>query len=130
MAALLELLDQCQSVLFRASFRRDLSPALQDAAGRLRRFSESHEMDSPEYNERMYSAGLVGVHLNIKLASFESSLQSFRETARADRLEEALDKGSTILGSLAGAIPGIGSFAQELVDFLLKELRRRLFGRR
>ncbi|WP_221208382.1 hypothetical protein, partial [Xanthomonas arboricola] len=55
---------------------------------------------------------------------------SFRDTAREDRLEETLEKSKTLLGSLAGAIPGFGSFAQELIEFLLKELKRRLFGRR
>jgi len=130
MAAILEMLDRCQDVLFRASFRSDLSEVLDDASGRLRSLAERREIRSPQDSEFMYAAGLTGNHLTIKLRSFESSLQSFRDTAREDRLEEVLDKGGTILGSLAGAIPGFGSFAQELVDFLLKELRRRVFWRR
>jgi len=130
MADILEMLDRCQDVLFRASFRRNLSPALEDAANRLRQLSELSEIRYPEESESMYLAGLRDNHLTLKLSSFESSLQSFRETAREDKLEDVLGKGGTILGSLAGAIPGFGSFAQELIDFLLKELRKRLLGRR
>jgi hypothetical protein len=129
MADIFEMLDRCQDVLFRASFRQNLSVVLGDAAHRLRELAEVPERYSPE-SDAMYLAGLQGPHLALKLGSFESSLQSFRDTAREDRLEEVLDKGGTILGSLAGVIPGFGSFAQELVDFLLKELRKRLFGRR
>lgn len=130
MAEILKMLDRCQDVLFLASFRKNLSPVLDDAASRLVELSALPAIRAPEEFEFMYLAGLNGIHLTIKLESFESSLRSFRETAREDRLEEALDKGGTILGSLAGAIPGFGSFAQELVEFLLKELRKRLFGRR
>lgn len=130
MADVLEMLDRCQEVLFRATFRRNLSPSLEDAANRLRQLSELREVRSPEEFESMYLAGLQGNHLTLKLSSFESSLHSFSDTAREDKLEDALDKGGTILGSLAGAIPGFGSFAQELIEFLLKELRKRLLGRR
>jgi len=130
MADIFEMLDRCQEVLFRASFRRNLSPALEDAANRLRQLSELPQIRFPDDSESMYPAGLQGNHLTLKLSSFESSLHSFRDTAREDKLEDTLDKGGTILGSLAGAIPGFGSFAQELIDFLLKELRKRLFGRR
>lgn len=101
MANIFEMLDRCQAVLFRASFRKNLSPALEDAAHRLRQLSDLPEIRSPEENESMYAAGLNGIHLTIKLDSFESSLQSFRDTAREDKLEDALDKGGTILGSLA-----------------------------
>ncbi|GLQ47834.1 hypothetical protein GCM10007862_28850 [Dyella lipolytica] len=130
MIELLDMLDRCQEVLFRASFRRHLASVLHDAMKRIEELSGREEIRSPEGFESMYLAGLTGDHLAIKLDSFESSLLSFRDTASDDRLEEVLSKGSTILGSLAGAIPGFGSFAQELIDFLLKELRRRLFGRR
>lgn len=130
MADILEMLDRCQEVLFRASFRRNLSPPLEDAANRLRQLSELPEIRFPEESESMYLAGLQGNHLSLKLSSFESSLHSFRDTARVDKLEDAMDKGGTILGSLAGAIPGFGSFAQELIEFLLKELRKSLLGRR
>lgn len=130
MADIFGMLDRCQDVLFRASFRRNLSPVLEDAAIRLRRLSELQQIRFPEESESMHLAGLQDTHLILKLSSFESSLQSFRDTAREDKLEDVLDKGGTILGSLAGAIPGFGSFAQELVDFLLKELRKRLLGRR
>jgi len=79
----------------------------------------------------MRAAGLVGPQLALKLGSFESALVAFQQEAREDDLRDALDASATILGSLAGAIPGFGSFAQELVEFLLKELKKRLkFWRR
>lgn len=125
---LLKMIDQSQKVLFCASFRRNLSEVIQDTVERLSEFNEQNDFRFSE-NKNLYDAGLNGIHLTVKLDSFESSLQSFRDTAREDKLDEALDKGRIILGSLAGAIPGLGSFAQELIDFLLKELRRRIFGR-
>ncbi|MCC8586283.1 hypothetical protein QYG06_17665 [Xanthomonas euvesicatoria] len=129
-AELLETIDRGKEVLFRLQFRRELSPVIEDTAGRLREFSERlYDVESRDY-EGLYAAGLTDMHLSLKLESFQSSLQAFRDTAREDRLEETLEKSKTLLGSLAGAIPGFGSFAQELIEFLLKELKRRLFGRR
>lgn len=126
MADLFDMLDQCKPVLFHETFRNNVSPALRDAADRLRDLSESDFVQNAEKSEAMSAAGLNGVHLTLKLESFESSLASFKRTAREDKLEEVLEKGSTILGSLAGAIPVFGSFAQELVDFILGELRKRI----
>ena len=126
---LFNTLDRCQEVLFRSGFRRQLGPVLHDAVERLTRLSDSKEINDPEHSERMRDAGLSGPHLALKLESFSSSLQSFRDTASEERLDEALDKAGIILKSLASAIPHFGSFAQELIDFVLKELRRRLFGR-
>ena len=105
MADLFDTLDQCKPVLFHETFRDNVSPALQDAAGRLRDFSESGFDRNFENNDAMSAAGLNGVHLILKLESFESSLAGFKRTAREDKLEEVLEKGGTILGSLAGAIP-------------------------
>ncbi|MDZ7685429.1 MAG: hypothetical protein U5O39_10880 [Gammaproteobacteria bacterium] len=80
---------------------------------------------NPEQYPEMQEAGLVGQQLQTKLESFEFSLSQFAEDGGVENLEDALDKGRTILNSLAGAVPGFGSFAQELVDFILKELKRR-----
>jgi hypothetical protein len=73
----------------------------------------------------MEIAGLSGNQLELKLESFQVALSAFEFTAGEEHLRDALDKGGTILRSLAGAIPGFGSFAEELVEFLLKELRKR-----
>lgn len=130
MADLLETIERGKEVLFRESFRNELSPVISDTNSRLRELASDENVINPSASNSMHAAGLSGSHLALKLKSFQSALQSFRDTAREDQLEEALGKGSTILGSLAGAIPGFGSFAQELVDFLLKELKRRLFRRK
>ncbi|MXS81137.1 hypothetical protein SAMN05216317_1194 [Nitrosomonas eutropha] len=129
-AELLETLERGKEVLFRLGFRKELSPVIEDTALRLRQWSDHmYRLENSEYDS-LERAGLTGPHLALKLESFQSSLQSFRDTAREDRLQESLEKSRIILGSLAGAIPGFGSFAQELIDFLLKELKRRLFGLR
>jgi hypothetical protein len=129
MARLLALISQCRDVLFRKGFRENLPDALGDAAGRIRQLADHDFVRQPEKSSEMRNAGLTGAQLNLKLASFESALAEFEVESGHDRLEDVLDKGSTILGSLAGAIPGFGSFAQELTDFILKELRRRFWRR-
>ncbi|HEY4777872.1 MAG TPA: hypothetical protein VIH56_09435 [Candidatus Acidoferrales bacterium] len=82
-------------------------------------------MRSQEARRKLHAAGLVGPQLKLKLESFESALVAFEAEAGENRLREVLDVGGTILGSLAGAIPGFGSFAQELVEFILKEFKKR-----
>jgi len=62
----------------------------------------------------------------LKLESFSSSLLAFDKNGSKDDLADALGKCGSVLKSLAGAIPGFGSFAQELADFILKELKKRL----
>jgi hypothetical protein len=59
------------------------------------------------------------------LESFEVSFLKYQDSEDIEDLKEALDKGSVILSSLGGAIPGIGTFAQEFIDFLLKEIKKR-----
>jgi hypothetical protein len=127
---LLYLINQCRDVLFRAGFRQSLGQSVEEAVGRLRTLAENPRIRNPEEYEEMHAAGLRGAQLNMKLESFEAALVVFDSEAGQDKLEDALDKGAAILGSLAGAIPGFGSFAQELVDFLLKELRRRFWRRK
>jgi len=61
--------------------------------------------------------------LELKLESFEAALAAFEEEGGENLLADAMDKSGTILSSLGGAIPVVGSFAQELIDFILKELR-------
>lgn len=79
-------------------------------------------VSAPDESEDMRIAGLSGPQLQFKLQSFQASNTDFKEHRGTELLAEALDKGKIILSSLAGAIPGVGSFAQELIDFLLREL--------
>ncbi|MCC8586367.1 hypothetical protein LN467_00030, partial [Xanthomonas euvesicatoria pv. euvesicatoria] len=76
-AELLETIDRGKEVLFRLQFRRELSPVIEDTAGRLREFSERlYDVESRDY-EGLYAAGLTDMHLSLKLESFQSSLQAF-----------------------------------------------------
>jgi len=74
----------------------------------------------------MKKAGLTNVQLKIKLDSFSSSFKEFDLHGSIFALDEALGKGGILLKSLAGAIPWVGSLIQELVDFILQELKKRL----
>lgn len=122
---LLQLLLRCQEVLFRRRFRDNLTAGIEDALGQLSPWLEHAYVRTPGEFPAMISAGLAGPQLELKLESFETALVAFEETAGHHHLEEALDAGAKILNSLAGAIPGFGSFASEIVDFLLKELKKR-----
>ena len=82
-------------------------------------------MEYPEDFPEMQKAGLSGQQRTLKLESFSSSLLAFDENGSKDDLADALGKSGSVLKSLAGAIPSFGSFAQELVDFILKELKKR-----
>ena len=78
----------------------------------------------------MVDAGLAGAQLEMKLESFEDALKAFEEEGNIESLKETLDVGGIILKSISGAIPGFGSFAQELIDIVLKELKRRFWRRK
>jgi len=104
-------------------FRQNIQAAIEEAIAHMKdRLSDESLHEAKE--ESVRNAGLVGNQLKLKLESFESALVYFEYEGGQARLEEALDKGKIILGSLAGAIPGFGSLVQELVEFLLKELRK------
>jgi predicted transcriptional regulator len=125
MVDLLRIVDSSKYVLFRVRFRDNISESITESADMLTELAEHGFIRHPEESEDMTRAGLNGSQLVTKLESFEFSFNEFDEKGGIHNLEDALDKGGTILSSLAGAIPGFGSFAQELVDFILKELKRR-----
>lgn len=128
-ADLLDLVIRCQAVLFPAGFRQYLSEAVASTTERLRSEAERIAWRDVRQSPAMVVAGLTGSQLSLKLESFDSALIVFESDGGTKELEEALDKAGIILGSIAGAIPGFGSFAQELIDFILKELRKRLWRR-
>ena len=70
-------------------------------------------------------AGLVGAQRKFKLKSFEISFNSYRKDGKIKRLIEALKKAKTLISSIGGAIPAVGSFIQELIDFILRELEKK-----
>ena len=122
---LLKIIDRASPALFRLEFRKNLHNSLDEVQSRLEELSGHKYVLYPDEVEEMQKAGLSGNQLKLKLESFESSLNEFVDEGGVDNLELTLDKGKVILSSLAGAIPWFGSFAQELVDFILKELKKR-----
>lgn len=102
----------------------NLSSSTEEVVLRLTELIESNHINTPEEFEEMRLAGLTGPQLNLKLESFEHSLIEFENDGGIDNLELTLAKAEVLLKSLAGAVPGFGSFAQELLDYILKELKK------
>lgn len=73
----------------------------------------------------MAEAGLTGNQLDLTLESFEYSYIVFHEEGGLENLILVLDKGRMLLNSIAMAVPGFGTFAQELIEFIIKELKQR-----
>jgi len=117
--------DRCRLLLFGISFRENYKESLEDVVSNLKQNKEHQYFQYSQEIPEMKAAGLTGSQLVLKLESFESSLMELEFSGGTENLEQALDKGGVILGSLAGAIPGFGSFAQELIDFILKEIKKR-----
>lgn len=113
---------QARNIFFEEELREQLEQAyeefqkqFQEILGRIYNIEESNEFD-------LRAAGLVGAQRNLKLKSFEVSYNAYRSKGHIRRLIEALKKGKIIISSLGGAVPFVGSFIQELVDFLLRQL--------
>jgi len=122
---LLNEVDRSALILFGAGFRENYRDSMEEVYSLLNQNKEHEYLRYPEEIREMKAAGLTGNQLVLKLDSFESSLMELEVNGGTDNLEQSLDKGGVILGSLAGAIPGFGSFAQELIDFILKEIKKR-----
>jgi hypothetical protein len=126
LAALLALIDQCRAVLFRSAIREDVHNAIGNSLEAFPALRDLREIYYPAEFENMRSAGFTDAQLNFKLKSFEESLFTFEADGGDIALEDVLDRAEIILSSLAGAIPGFGSFLKEMVSFLSKELKRRM----
>jgi len=121
--SLIYTVKQCSPVLFRQEFRRNLDKSVKGAASQLDDFKE--QIPKTDVSE-MDKAGLTGDQLEIKLESFNVSLYQFNKQGGVAILERVLGIGGIVLKSLSGAIPVVGSLAQELVDVILQELKKRL----
>ena len=115
---------QARNIFFEEEIRDHLEKAYEEF---LRQFREilgeiPRLEESRDFN--LGAAGLVGAQRALKLKSFEVSYNSYRSRGSLRRLIEALKKGKIIISSLGGAVPVIGSFVQELVDFLLRQLEQ------
>lgn len=122
---LLMEVDRSGLILFAINFRKNYTDSLEEVVSHLKQNKEHEYLQFPQDFPEMKAAGLTNSQLVLKLESFESSLMELELSGGTENLEQALDKGGVILGSLAGAIPGFGSFAQELIDFILKEIKKR-----
>ena len=122
---LLKIIERSSDILFRLEFRENYRKSLKEALPLLEEFTDNKYVIYPDEFEEMRASGLAGAQLVLKLESFENSYTEFQKEGGLENLELALDKGGTLLNSLAGAIPGFGSFAQELVAFIIKELKKR-----
>jgi len=121
----LEVAGRCSEVLYRRRFRLYVPDAVREAADQLRRLAEtSEQVRYPERFESMAIAGLHGHQLQLKLESFDAAVMQFQAEGGVDELEDVFDTAAPILSSLIGAIPGFGSLGKELLDYLLKELRK------
>jgi hypothetical protein len=124
---LLEVVDRCRELLFEESVRELISRAIGEATTRLD--DARRDLVGEVETEKLKAAGLTDAQLDFKLFSLKKSYEDFKKMGGLRRLVEALKKGGVLLGSILGAIPVGGSFAQELLDFILKEMVDRLQGR-
>lgn len=129
-ADLLMAMQESRRVLFRREMQDHLGKAFDEAFQQLRSLRERWVFVSEEYDAALRGAGLRDAQLALKMEQFEQPYLAFRAEGGQENLEDSLDTAGTVLGSLAGAIPGIGSLLQELIDVLLKELKRRLWRRK
>lgn len=119
---LLKLIEKSAPVLFRSNFRTHYSHSLEEVLPALSRLKEHDYIQFPTDFAAMVEAGLTGDQLDLKLESFEYSCIKFHKEGGLENLVCVLDKGRILLNSIAGAVPGFGSFAQELIEFIIKEL--------
>ena len=117
---LLQVVIDCCPVLFSKKFQKNLKPAWKEVSCRLDEIIEKEESRSnnayEENNYKMDSAGLTGAQAKLKFRSYSDSSEEFEKEGFIEDLEDALEKGSIILKSIAGAIPSFGSFAQEFIE--------------
>lgn len=123
-----ELIDdvyQARNIFFEEELRRELEEAYREFKARFFEILDRiWEIDESQ-DEYLVSAGLVGAQKTLKLKSFAVSYNAYRTQGSVRRLVETLKKAKTILASLGGAVPFVGSFIQELIEFLLGQLERK-----
>lgn len=76
-----------------------------------------------KYARDLNRAGLSGVQKAYKFKEFELAVNNFNTFGGINYLLGLFTKGVIIVKSLVGAIPGIGSSLQELIDFVIERLK-------
>ncbi|MDV6345258.1 hypothetical protein [Nitrosomonas sp. Is37] len=122
---LLKIIEKSSPLLFRSNFRTNYSHSLEEALPRLDKLKRDDHIQFPTDFEAMSESGLTGNQLDLKLESFEYSYIEFHEEGGLENLIVVLEKGQFLLNNITSAVPGFGSFAQELIDFIIKELKQR-----
>ncbi|SDY45364.1 hypothetical protein [Nitrosomonas sp. Nm33] len=122
---LLKIIEKSSSLLFRSNFRTNYSHSLEEVLPRLDKLKRDDHIQFPTDFEAMSESGLTGNQLDLKLESFEYSYIEFHEEGGLENLIVVLEKGQFLLNNITSAVPGFGSFAQELIDFIIKELKQR-----
>ena len=101
-----------RNILFPREYRREFADAYLEFDEQFRELINNLGAILSDYEEHLYRAGLQGAQLQFKIKSFEKPYLSYKRKDGFKRLLEALKKSKAILGSLGGAVPGIGSFLQ------------------
>ena len=123
---------EARNIFFEEDLREDLKAAYKDFQSQFQYASEGlkgiddmpWETTEHPFGLELASAGLVGAQKTFKLKSFAASYSAYRTYGTVKKLIVALKKGKTILASLGGGVPYVGSFIQEFIDFLLSQLER------
>lgn len=134
----LKIASQCKMLIFPSSVREEFSFAVEEKyirgeeKQRILQFLQHGTMsdrlstfdgESPTFEQRLYAAGLTGPELNYKLAEISETANVFYEKGGALNFSALLKKALILLKSLIGAIPGIGSALQELMDFIEQRVK-------
>ena len=70
-------------------------------------------------------SGLIGAQKTLKLKSLTLCYNAYKTDGSVSRLIDALRQGKTIFNSLGVAVPIVGSFIQEFIDYLIWQLERK-----
>lgn len=119
---MLQVVVDCSPILFEKEYRGNVKTAGSQVIKRLNekiRRLEGSISTHNKYDDQLDNAGLTGAQGKLKLNLYSYISAKFNEKGNIWDLENALEVGNIVLKSIAGAIPAIGSFAQELIDVIL-----------
>lgn len=122
-AQLLMWVADAAPLLFDARFRQNLRPAVAEVVAHLDGLGQYQPWDELDDEQRRL-AGLDEAQLTLKLQAFERRYLTVVEAGGLPETADALELSSILLKSLVGALPAVGSLAQELIDFIIDEMKR------
>lgn len=119
---LLRIVVDCSPLMFRKNVRRKVKSAGNEVIKRLNEKMDKMENSlsaSEMENYELENAGLTGAQGKLKFEIYSELSEKFDEEGNIEDLEGALEVGSIVMKSAAGALPGFGSFVQEFIDVVL-----------